>query len=96
MAGEAQNLDEIRRRTLDRVDQAHKRFLMVVIAAAVLELALLLAVFYVTDFSDPVHRVVFVCTMLVYLMLCMAVMALGAWFGKVEARILKAIELANR
>ncbi len=95
MAREAQNLDEIRRRTLDRVDQAQGRFRMVVMATAVVELLLLLFVFYVTDFSDPVHRVVFACTMLVYLMLCMAVFALGAWFAKVEARILKAIELAE-
>ena len=95
MAREAQNLDEIRRRTLDRVDQAAKRFRMVIVAAAVLEILLLLFVFYVTDFADPVHRVVFACTMLIYFMMFMMVLGLGTWLGKLEARILKAIELAE-
>lgn len=92
MARETENLDEVRRRSLDRVDQAEKRFRMTVAAAAVLELALFVVAFYVTDLAHPLHRVVFVWAMLIYLMLVMAIVALGAWFGKVEARILKAIE----
>ena len=95
MAGETQKLDEIRRRALDRVDLAQRRFRYMVMAAAVLEALLLLFVLYVTDFSDPVHRVVFACTMLVYFMMFMALFALGTYFGKIEARILKAIELAE-
>ena len=95
MPKEMQNLDEIRRSALDRVDQAAKRFRMVIVAAAVLEALLLLFVFYVTDFADPVHRVVFACTMLLYFMMFMMVVGLGAWFGTFEARILKAIELTE-
>ena len=95
MTRETQNLDEIRRRALDRVDQAAKRFRLVIVAAAVLEAVLLLFVFYVTDFTNSVHRMVFACTMLLYFMMFMMVVGLGAWFGKLEARILKAIELAE-
>lgn len=95
MTRETQTLDEIRRRTLDRVDQAAKRFRMVIVAAAVLEAILLLFVFYVTDFANPVHQVVFACTMLLYFMMFMMVVGLGAWFGTFEARLLKAIELAE-
>jgi len=95
MAGETQKLDEIRRRALDRVDLAQRQFRYMVMAAAVVEALLLLFVLYVTDFSDPVHRVVFACTMLVYFMMVMALFALGTYFGKIEARILKAIELAE-
>jgi hypothetical protein len=95
MAKELQNLDEIRRRALDRIDLAQRRFQSMIAAAGVVEALLLLFVFVVTDFSDPVHRVVFACTMLVYLMLVMALFALGTFLGKIEACILKAIELAE-
>lgn len=95
MAREPRELDQIRRVALDRVDLAQRRFRYIVMTAAVLEALLLLLVFYVTDFSDPVHRVVFACTMLVYFMLVMTLFALGTYISKIEARILKAIELAE-
>lgn len=95
MRGETPNLDETRRKALDRIDQASKRFRMLVMVTAVVELALILFVLYVTDFKNPDHLVVFACTLLVYIMMFMALVVFGAWLGKAEARILKAIEVAE-
>lgn len=95
MSGETSNLDDTRRKALDRIDSAATRFRMLLIVAAVVELALLLFVLYVTDFKNPDHLVVFACTALVYIMMFLALVVFGAWLGKMEARILKAIELAE-
>ena len=86
------NLDDIRRKALDRVDQAQRRFRAAILAMAGVEALLLAVVLYLMDFSDRLHLLVFFCAMLVYLTVLAALLALGAYVGKVEARILKAVE----
>ena len=88
-----EKLDEIRRRALDRIDRAEKVFKWAIVGAALLEGALFLVLIYLTDFSDPLHLLIFFGLMLVYNTLAVGLIALGAQVGKSEARILKAVEL---
>ena len=89
------NLDEIRRKALDRVDQAQRRFRYAVAAVAAVEGLLLLTVLTLIDFSDRLQLLVFLCSFLVYTTLLVALFALGAYIVMVEARILKALELGG-
>jgi uncharacterized membrane protein len=89
------NLDEIRRQALDRVDQAQRRFRYAVGAVAAVEGLLLLAVLILIDFSDRLQLLVFLCSILVYATVLVALFALGAYIVTVEARILRALELGG-
>ena len=81
------------RAALDRLDRANRRVTQIIIAAAVVEAALLLAVLFTIDFKDPLHRLVFLLAMLTYFTLGLALVALGAHVSRVQERLLTAIEL---
>ena len=78
---------------MDRLEQANRRVAMVVIAAAVIEFALLALVLITIDFKDPLHRLVFLLAMLTYLTLSLGLVAVGAHVTKVGERLLNALEL---
>ena len=66
---------------------------MVIIAAAVVEFALLALVLIYVDFKDPLHRVVFLLAMLTYSTLGLGLIAVGAHVTRVGERLLNALEL---
>jgi len=78
---------------LDRLDRANSRFTLVIVAAATIEAALMLLVLRYIDFSDPLHRLVFLLAMLTYFTLALGLIALGAHVSRVQERLLTALEL---
>ena len=78
---------------LDRLDRANRRVTLAIIAAAAVEGILLVLVLLAIDFSDPLHRLMFLLAMLTYFTLAMAIIALGAHVSRVQERMLTALEL---
>ena len=65
----------------------------IILAAALVEAALLVLVLIYIDFKDPTHRLVFLLAMLTYFTLGLGLVALGAHVSRVEERLLNALEL---
>ena len=78
---------------LARLDRANRRVTLIIIAAAAVEAALLVTVLLIIDFDDPLHRLVFLLSMLTYFTLGLAIIALGAHVSRVQERLLTALEL---
>src|SRR5262245_58730438 len=78
---------------LDRLDRANRRVTRLILLAAAVESALLITVLLVIDFKDPLHRLLFLLSMLTYFTLGLAIVALGAHVTRVEERMLTALEL---
>ena len=78
---------------LARLDRANRRVTQIIIAAAAVEGALLVTVLLIIDFDDPLHRLVFLLSMLTYFTLGLAIIALGAHVSRVQERLLTALEL---
>lgn len=78
---------------LDRLDRAHRRVAQIILLAAAIEAILLVFVFMVIDFGDPLHRLVFLLAMLTYFTLGLGIVALGAHVSRVQERLLTAIDL---
>lgn len=78
---------------LDRLDRANSRVTLLIVVAAVVEGVLLMLVLTTVDFKDPLHRVIFLLSMLTYLTLGLAIVALGAYVSQVQQRLLSALEL---
>ena len=81
------------RTALDRLERANRRVSMLVIAAAVVEFALLALVLVTIDFDDRLHRLVFLLAMMTYLTLALGLVAVGAHVSRVGERLLNALEL---
>lgn len=78
---------------LDRLDRANRRVTLLIISAAAVESVLLIAVLLAIDFADPLHRLLFLLSMLTYVTLGLAIVALGAHVTRVQERLLTALEL---
>lgn len=81
------------RTALDRLDRANRRVTQLVLLAAGVESVLLVLVLLAIDFTDPLHRVLFLLSMLTYCTLALAIVALGAHISRVQERLLTALEL---
>ena len=78
---------------LERLDRANQRVTRLIVVAAAVEGVLLIAVLLAIDFADPLHRLLFLLSMLTYFTLGLAIVALGAHVTRVEERLMTALEL---
>lgn len=81
------------RAALDRLDRANRRVTKIIISVALVEGAMMVLVFLTMDFSDQLHRLVFLSSMLTYFTLGLGLVALGAHVSRVGERLLSALEL---
>ena len=81
------------RSALDRLERANRRVTMLVIAAAIVEFALLALVLVTIDFDDRLHRLVFLVAMLTYFTLGLGLLAVAAHVTRVGERLVNALEL---
>lgn len=89
----SKSLDHVRSKTLDSMARNEVWFKVLVVLCGIAEVAGLVAVFYFMNWSDPVHRLIFAATMLVYITLGLWVWALAVRNRVGEQRILRAIEV---
>ena len=78
---------------LERLDRANQRVTRLILLAAAVEGVLLIAVLLAIDFADPLHRLLFLLSMLTYFTLGLAIVALGAHVTRVQERLMTALEL---
>ena len=78
---------------LERLDRANQRVTRLIVVAAAVEGVLLIAVLLAIDFADPLHRLLFLLSMLTYFTLGLAIVALGAHVTRVQERLMTALEL---
>lgn len=90
---EANNIDNVRRATLDRVDRTERHYKTAFIGAAILEILFLAGFLLLADFkSNRVHLLLFLATIAIYSIVALGLVALGALANRNALRILKAIE----
>ena len=89
------DLNGIRRAALDRMDESRKHAKGLLIAAAIVEGLMAVAVIWVTDFGDRTQLLIFLCACLVYAPLALGMFALRAFIDHSVGRIVRALELAG-
>ena len=78
---------------LDRLDRANQRVTRLIVLAATVESVLLILVLLAIDFKEPLHRLLFLLSMLTYFTLGIAILALGAHVTRGQERLVTALEL---
>jgi len=75
------DLDRIRGAALDQVDHARRGFYGFIALTSGVEVVLLFTVYLLTDWSDPLHKLLIAVAGLIYLTLGAALLALGAYMN---------------
>ena len=87
------HLTEARLQAIKQVDSAKTIFWVCIGLTGLCEASFLIALFMHLDWSDPLHRILAICTGLIYGTLGLAVMALGAYNRWWAMRIVQAVQL---
>lgn len=85
------NLDALRKEALDRVDSSRTFFFWMVNLTMLVEVGFLGLVWWLTDWSDPLHQLMVAIAGLIYLTLGVALLALGAFVNFCTRRVLLAV-----
>jgi fatty acid desaturase len=88
----AQELDNIRRSVLDRMERGDRLVKWAIIAAAMVEGLLLVAAIFIADWSNPLHRLVFILSILTYSVVACGLVALAGHISRSVGRVLIALE----
>jgi hypothetical protein len=91
----ANDLDNIRQSVLDRMERGDKLVRSSIIAAAVVEGLLLAAAFFIADWSNPLHRLVFILAVLTYSVIACGLIAIAGHISRSTGRVLVALESLN-
>src|SRR5205814_7098791 len=95
MTMSAQNLDNIRQGVLDRMERGDRLVKGAIIAAAIAEGLLLAAAIFVADWSNPLHRLVFILSILTYSVIACGLVALAGHISRSVGRLLIALEFLS-
>lgn len=89
------SLDHVRGEALNAIARTELWFKTLIGLCGLAELIGLVAVFWLMDWSDPTHRLIFAATMLVWVNLALWVYTLAVRNRVGEQRILRAIEILH-
>lgn len=89
------DLDRVRGRALARIERSERNFKLVLLLAAIWELAFLGAFVLAADFHNRMHVLLLLATIGSYTMIVLGLFALGAHVDRGILRVLKALELAS-
>ena len=89
------DLDSIRESVLDRMERGDRLVKGAIIAAAVVEGLLLAAALFMVDWSNPLHRLVFILSILTYSVIACGLIALAGHISRSVGRVLIAMESIN-
>ena len=87
--------NEVRLRVLDEMAHADRFKVAAIMAAAIAESGGFIAAFWLIDWDNQTHVLIFAMTMLVYLVLALGMIALGSHMSRNTLRIIAAIESAT-
>ena len=86
------DLDTIRQGVLDRIERHERNMHLAIIAAFVLETALIIIAFRLVDWGDRTQTIIVVMSALTYTIIVLGLVALGAHISRAVARVLLAID----
>ena len=87
------NLDAIRAEALARVERGERNFKLAFFGGVAFEALFLAALLLAADLKDRTHLLILVATVGGYTVVVLGLVALGAYFNRGLARLLKAVEL---
>jgi len=90
-----ESLDDIRHKALENYDFWDRTTTFLVAIAAVCELGLGIALIWLTDFSDPIQRLIFLAAATIYIPLALFIVALSCHAERNFERVLQAIGLID-
>ena len=88
----ANDLDNIRQGVLDRMERGDRLVKSAIIGAAVVEGLLLAVAISLADWSNPLHRLVFILSILTYSVVACGLVALAGHVSRSVGRVLIALE----
>jgi hypothetical protein len=88
----ANDLDSIRQGVLDRMERGDRLVKSAIIGAAVVEGLLLGVAVFLADWSNPLHRLVFILSILTYSVVACGLVALAGHISRSVGRVLIALE----
>lgn len=88
----ANELDTVRQSVLDRMERSDRLVKSAILGAAVIEGLLLVAAVLVADWTNPLHKLVFILSILTYSIVGCGLIALAGHISRSVARVLVALE----
>jgi hypothetical protein len=84
--------DQLTQRALDQADKSRRDMRLFFYMTAIWEAVLMVVFILMADWSDPLHRLIFVSAMLVYGTLGFGLITLGAYARTLGLRVLLAVD----
>jgi lipopolysaccharide export LptBFGC system permease protein LptF len=87
-----ENIDKVRKQALNKIEKSERQYKLAFFCACVIETTFVVAFFFLADFSNRMHLLLFISVIATYTIIGMGLFALGAHINKSVGRILQAIE----
>lgn len=88
----SENINKIRRNTLDQIERNERHYKLSFVGAAVIEASFLAAFLLLADFSNRVHVLLLIVTVVIYTIMAFGLLALGLHVNRNTLRVLNALE----
>jgi hypothetical protein len=89
-------INEIRANTLNLIERNERNYKYVFAGAAFVELLFLIAFLLLADFSNRVHVLLLITTIVIYTMMAFGLIALGLHVNRNTLRVLNALETIGK
>ena len=90
-----ESLDDVHRQVLDSIESVDRLTWMILALAGLFEVGLGVALIWLTDFSDPLQRLIFLAVATIYAPLAVFLFGVSYHADRNSQRILKAIALLS-
>ena len=90
---DANNINEVRRNALDRIDRSERHYKFTFFVAAIIEGLFLAGFLLLADLSNRMHLLLLIATIAIYSILALGLVALGVHVNRSTLRVLNAVEL---
>jgi len=84
-------MDDVRKGVLDKMEAANRRVALLVILAALVEAIIIAGALFLTNWKDPLHRLVLVVSTGTWTLLAVGFAVLGAHVTRVASRTVAAL-----
>lgn len=92
----SEKINKIRTSTLDQIERNERSYKFSFVGAAFVELFFLIAFLLLADFSNRVHVLLLITTIVVYTIIAFGLLALGLHVNRNTLRVLTALEAIGK
>ncbi len=92
----SEKINEIRSNTLNQIERNERNYKFSFVGAAFVELLFLVAFLMLADFSNRIHVLLLIMTIVIYTIMAFGLLALGLHVNRNTLRVLNAIELLEK